>query len=321
MTTLKTLLRQIFDSETVTDTRIDGFAIVTVPKIVAANDDGQYDNIISAIEDAQIPFHKKIVAVDGDIASGKGKRLTREQEIINFKSFVRLKRGPIMDKYVDEPAKALEFYPNKLKDYNKINKISATLLMKRYSDAATANSGDFDPAFVAKANAFPVDYATALDAQNTVSGKKTTDRTSRNELRIALNDALYQGLHFFAYYTNGNLTAAEGIFDLNTLVPHKRTTILHLNGLITKLATINLHSDNYDITWVVTIHNVGETDLEICLAPNAITACGNVDGKVKTGRTKTFVIVSLGAIGNQFLNLTNLDLNKTGSYQIEIFRA
>ena len=320
MSTLETLLKNLFADKAITDTRIDGFAIVILPKITAASDSGQYKAIAKAIQVAQVSFHANIVALSSDTASGKGKRITREQSIADFLDFVRLEEGTVRKVYVKDEESFLEFYPDKLKDYNKINKTTATILMQRYSDAATEHSGDFDPDFVDTANAFPVDYSTAIDAQSAVSGNKNTDRTGRNSYRIALNDALYQALHFITYYTSGDMDILKGIFDLSTLVPHKRTTIVHLNGLITNMATINLDSENYDITYVVKIRNIGVTDLNIGLEATADTPCSNTDGIVKTGKTKTFVIVSLGAIGNKFLNLTNLDLNNNGSYEVEIYR-
>ena len=65
----------------------------------------------------------------------------------------------------------------------------------------------------------------------------------------------------------------------------------------------------------------GETELKVCIAPDATTACAN-GGVILAGESKNFYASELGDIeNNKYLNITNPDTENDGSYSVVIVES
>ncbi|MEI6088778.1 MAG: hypothetical protein WCR66_14395 [Bacteroidota bacterium] len=321
MTSLETLLANPYANVHVSNFRLAGAVFVLIPKLTAANGGGEYTAVIAQLNTAYPPYADKIVEIATGVSLGKGFTVTREGVAADFVAFVSDNQIDVQVIYKLNPTKILEFYPQGMKTYNAGNKGSWMSLMDFYGAAATANHADFPAQFVIDANAFSGRYHAASDTQ---SGEQTivgNDRGDRDTNRIALEDVCFTMLHTVFIVTQGNLTKIKAIIDLKSLESHPRTTVLHINNAaIAPDTTVNLMHQNFDITYVIFVRNIGITDLRICLSHDATTACTTDGQTLRAGHAHTYIMPTLGNLANTFLNITNLDLTNNGAYEVSVRR-
>jgi len=132
---------------------------------------------------------------------------------------------------------------------------------------------------------------------------------------------MFRAYNFCKYKSDCDYDFMHGIFPLETLERRARHNIKHYAGSEDALATINVAQEIYDeFDWVM-LHNTGPTDQRIGLELTADAPTGTIYGNViKAGKNKSFRIISLGAPGNHFLNVTNLNLTEGGSWKIETYK-
>ena len=314
-------LNNPFDDQKITDKRMDVFVGGVITKMTAANTAGIYTDVIADLTADYTPFHLNISNLNTDFLIGKGKTELRKNVIADFKVFVSNSKGAVKAKYfIAHHDLYIGFYPYEMDDYSKINKTTAQGLIDRYAAVVHTNVADFTPQFDTDAATFKTRYSTAVDTQDIAKGQISTDRTGRGTGREALNISLFSAYNFVKSKCKADYDFMHGIFPIETLERHSPQDIKHYSGTETALATINVVEAIYDDTYWVLFHNNGTTDQRIGLELTAGTPAGTVQGKVvKAGRNKSFRITSLGTAGNQFLNVTNLNLTEGGSWKADIY--
>ena len=312
----------IFDTPKITDPRLDVFTTSAITKLTAANTSGDYTDVIAELVAVHEPFHLNISNLKSDFVTGMGKTELRVNVIDGFKEFVSNNKGPVKSKYFKTHHDIyIGFYPYDLKDYGKMNKTTAQGLIDRYAKEVHTNAADFPPQFDLDAAAFSTRYSNALEIQDKSKGSISDDRTGRGTGRKELNVKLFKAYNFAKYKSECDYDFMNGIFPLDTLEKHARHNIKHYTGNEDALASINVAQAIYDeFDWVM-LHNSGITDQRIGLELTADAPAGTLLGKVvKAGKNKSFRIISLGAAGNHFLNITNLNLTEGGSWKIDTYR-
>ena len=94
-----------------------------------------------------------------------------------------------------------------------------------------------------------------------------------------------------------------------------------LEGPVLKGETVNLKKMTFQPQDIIQASNTGETELKICIAPDATTACAN-GGVILASESKNFYASELGDIeNNQYLNITNPDTENDGSYSVVIVES
>lgn len=321
MRALEEDLNNPYDDPKIIDKKMDIFAGVVVDGLTAINGSGDYTDVIADVVNARAPFHLNITSLATDFIIGKGKTELRVGEIEAFKEFVRNNKGMVTAKYFKlHHDFYLEFYPYELEDFNGMNKTNALLLITRYATAAHTHVADFTPQFDTDATAHQTAYTTAASVQNTSKNTIGSDRSGRDNGRKALNIAVYGAYNFTKYKTKCDYDTMHTIFPLETLFRHGRKNIKHIAGTTIALGTTNIAQAIYDESAWITLHNSGTADQRIGLELTEVTPAGTTLGKViKAGKTKSFEILKLGIAGNNFLNITNLNLTDGGSWKADIY--
>ena len=322
MVDLNNDLRNPFDDTRITDPRFDVFTTSVITKLIAANTSGDYTDVIAEVVAAHDPFHLNISNLSSDFVTGMGKTELRENVIDGFKEFASNNKGPVKAKYFKTQHDVyIGFYPYELKDYNKINKTTAQVLIDRFAKIVHTHAADFPPQFNIDAAAFSTRYSNALEVQDQSKGSISDDRTGRGTGRKELNVKMFKAYNFCKFKSDCDYDFMHGIFPLETLERHAPHDIKHYSGKEDALASINVAQAIYDeFDWVM-LHNQGTTDQRIGLELTADTPAGTLHGKVvKAGKNKSFRIISLGAADNHFLNITNLNLTDGGSWKIDTYR-
>ena len=94
-----------------------------------------------------------------------------------------------------------------------------------------------------------------------------------------------------------------------------------LEGPVLKGETVNLKHMTFQPQDILQVTSTGETELKVCIAPDATTACAN-GGVVSAGESKNFYASELGDIeNNKYLNITNPDTENDGSYSVVIVES
>ena len=314
-------LSNIFDDVLNTDPRFKDFSKHVINKVHEINVGGIFDDIEAELHLAFDPYKINIEHLYSDLPMGTGKIELRDDVRKEFKTFVRNRRGSVNDKYfVPHHDVYLEFYPDMLKDYAKMNNVNSQDLIDRYAHAVHAHVSDFLPEFDTKAAAFSTRYADAVEVLDAKQVNIGTDRSGRDTGRDALNVAMFRAYNFFKFYYSADYDMMHAIFPLETLVTHARHEIGHFNGVNEALETVNMTSAVYDEFDYIIFHNIGNTKQKIGLQADATTAPGSLGMTINKGKAKSFQIISLGTAGNHFLNTTNLDLDLGGAWKIEIYR-
>ena len=92
-------------------------------------------------------------------------------------------------------------------------------------------------------------------------------------------------------------------------------------GPVLKGETVHLKKMTFQPQDVIQATSTGETELKICIAPDATTACAN-GGVIAAGESKNFYASELGDIENDsYLNITNPDTENDGSYSVVIVES
>ena len=322
MVDLNNDLRNPFDDTRVTDKIFDVFTGSVITNLTAADTSGDYTDVIAQVTAAYEPFHQNISNLNSDFITGIGKTELRVNVIGDFKGFVSNNKGPVKAKYFKTKHDVyIGFYPYELKDYGKINKKTAQGLIDRYAKIVHTNAADFPPQFDLDAAAFSTRYSNALEVQDKSKGTMSEDRTGRGTGRKDLNVKMFRAYNFCKFKSDCDYDFMHGIFPLENLERHAHQNIKHFTGSEDALASINVAQAIYDeFDWVM-LHNTGPTDQRIGLELTADAEVGTLHGKViKAGKNKSFRIISLGAAGNHFLNVTNLNLTEGGSWKIDTYR-
>ena len=85
--------------------------------------------------------------------------------------------------------------------------------------------------------------------------------------------------------------------------------------------TVNLKKMTFQPQDIIQVTSTGATELKVCIAPDAVTACTN-GGLVAAGESQNFYASDLGDIdNNQYLNITNPDADNDGSYSVVIVES
>ncbi len=322
MRTLISDIKNIFDDDAITDPRMNVFTGSVYNKLVAANTNGDYTEVIAMINAVYPSFRDNLLSLAIDVPLGTGAKEVRETVESEFKIFVSNHKGMIKDKYFEKQHHLyIQFYPDGMEDYNDMNKTTAPLLINRYATAAHTHVLDFTTDFDLKAASFKTRYDNAVDSHEIAKTDISEDRSGRDNGRIAVNVAVFAAYNFAKFKTNCNYDFMHGVFPLETLYRHTPHTIIHLSGTIPPLATVNIAQAIYDKNDWILLHDTGSCDLLIGLELTADTEVGTANGKkVKKGKNKSFRIINTGDANNHFINITNLSLTEDATWKADIYK-
>ena len=94
-----------------------------------------------------------------------------------------------------------------------------------------------------------------------------------------------------------------------------------LEGPVLKGETVNLKKMTFQPQDIIQATSTGATELKVCIAPDAATACTNGE-VILASESKNFFASVLGDIeNNEYLNITNTDADNDGSYSVVIVES
>ncbi len=213
MINLETLFKVPFDTDKISDDNLNKFTNDHIQRIIANNDNGQYDLMRDATITAYNEYFGSITDEDTVTALRQSLTKTTDNIIDEFKSTISQKEGLIRSIWGKEAPTYQEFFPYGLTEYSNLTKANVETLMKRMSLAATKYQDDLGENFAQLFTDFFNNYKAAREAQLEKKGKVSTDKTTTSAKRDVVEIQLYKNIHKLAIQFPGNPDRGMDFFD------------------------------------------------------------------------------------------------------------
>jgi len=190
MRDLRVFFINVFNSSRISDDKLRQFANAVLQRLIANNDNNQYDALIAGLTSAYNEYFGNITDEDTAYALQQSRTIAVDNIIKNFKSMVSQKSGIIKGTYGETSEEWQEFFPQGLTEFNRANKSNIMTLMTRMVNASTAHLADLGQPFVDIWTAFQQSYQTARNAQlqqiGLVKDEKTETADTRDDVELEL---------------------------------------------------------------------------------------------------------------------------------------
>lgn len=218
MTSPEKIFGNFFSEKSISNPRLANFANDALNRLIATNTDGNNTSLINLLNPALNRLQAELG--DVDVAKGvqKGKTLSLNRFINDFKEAMGRFEGVIAYAFGGtETPGYLEFYPNGKSEYSLATKGQMQVLVSRLRQAATKHAAKLDPVIAGQLTEFEGTWKRLRDEQVQQKGNVSDNRTSRQEARTNLELVLLTLVHTVALRHPGNTEACTSYFDFSLL--------------------------------------------------------------------------------------------------------
>ncbi len=219
------LFTNFFDSERITNLRLDTYTKDHLARLIANNPGGVFDDIINDTENAHNAFVKALNDVGGDIGDRKASTLTKEQARENFNAFIRQREGLIKSTFNKPSAPYTLFFPDGLSPYSFATDQEYELLVNNIVARANQFETELGTPFKDAATAAADAYLTAEQSQTNEKGDVSATRGKLATATAALTRQLTINALTIALQFPLDATKPEIYFETSLLFAQKRKHI------------------------------------------------------------------------------------------------
>ena len=228
------LFENPFADERITASRLANFAEDCLNRFTKANADGSYATLIGQLTPAITALQNELGNIAGSQAARKGKTLTVQQFVTEFKKTMSEKEGVIADAVggFNTPA-FLEIYPGGVSEYSDVTLAKMPTIVKRLNGVATKYAASLSPNLLSKLQGFEAGWHLVSTDHQQVKASLSSDRTDRTTARSSLEVVLLHAVYQVADRFPGNVAQCLTFFDFNLLEgtkSHKEKTPAEAKG-------------------------------------------------------------------------------------------
>ncbi len=300
MINLEVFFYNHFDTNRISDDKLDLFTQDHIQRLKASNPDSVYDAMIVNTEKAYNDYYSAKKTESVEIVHKESSTIYVDNYFKEFQQLVSMKEGIVRGTWGVESPVYQQFYPQGIGEYTHAIRANMKELMDRYLDIATEHTADlpagFVDAFTTIINNYKTHRETQLNQMGTVSGDKLITAENRDVLETQLMSNLL-------VIANNNIAkpAATKVYFTQHFVEranHSATDDNTLKGTIEQEQTLELWYETFDATTEFTFNNTGETRLQFYTALLPSDPVPENFLELQAGESATTLAFELGAAEN-----------------------
>jgi len=318
MINLEVFFYNHFDTDRISDDKMDLFTQDHIQRLKSANPDNVYDAMIVSTEKAYADYYSAKNAESVEEVHKEASTIHVENYSQEFQKLVSMKEGIIRGTWgVDSPVYQ-KFYPQGITEYTYAKRANMNDLMDRYLNIATEYTAELPAGFVDAFTTVINNYKTHRERQLSQMGSVSYDKLATSENRDVLETQLMSNLLVIANNNIANPNATKVYFTQHFVerTNHSATDDNTLKGTIEQEQTLELWYDNFDATTEFSFKNTGETRLQFYTALLPSDPIPENFLELQAGESATTLAFELGAAENKYLMVFNPNVEAAGAYEV-----
>jgi len=318
MINLEVFFYNHFDTDRISDDKVDLFTQDHIARLKIANRASVYDAIIVSTEKAYGDYFDAKSAESYESAQKEASTIDVEKYSNEFIDLVSMKEGIIRGTWGVSSSVYQEFYPQGITEYRKSKRENMNELMVRYLQTATKHTAELPAGFVDSFTTVIDNYRTHRDAQLSQMGTVTIDKRLTSKNRDVLETQLMYNLLIIASNNIGEPEEVKSYFTQYLVENNKHSAADGnlLKGTIEQEQTLELWYETFDATTEFTFNNTGETRLQFYTALLPTDPVPENFLELQAGESATSLAFELGAAENLYLMVHNPNVEAQGSYEV-----
>lgn len=319
-----TFFRNHFDSDLISDDRMDLFSQDHIARLKTNNPGDIFLPLIAPTEKAFNDYYTAKTSESFLSAQKEAATVNVDIYAKEFNDLVSMKEGIIRGTWGKDSAQYQEFYPQGITEYNRATRANLNDLMDRYLQTATKYTADLPANFVDTFTTVINNYKSSRDTQLGKIGTVTGDKLTTAQNRDVLETQLMYNLLFIAKENIGNPAARKVYFTQhlieragkagdNEIIPGEP-----LIGTVAPLASEEIMHGGFDGNTEFTFANTGTVALQFYTANLPTDPVPGTVLEVAAGEQATAFASELGSEENLFLMVWNADEDIEGGFEVGV---
>ena len=320
MTTTNRYFGNIFDNVHISPGRLSNFATVTLYKLIRANTNNIFDNIIALLTPLIIQMDEELSNVDATNTHQKWKTFNLNQITFLFHHTLSKLEGVIARALGGDDTEAyVEFFPRGLTEYDNANRIDTSILVNRIYKAADKYSDMLDTDVKNELQAFKTSWEKAYKAQGSAKAKLSFTRVAKYSARTTLELTLMQAIFTVGLQYAGDEDKCGSFFDFNLLyhIAHHKHD-LHEGMLAVKEIKTIINRMMTDTVKIRAANTGTNADIIIWKGATETEPAPTKPITIKPGKSTLLVSSKVGKYEKPFLLIQNISEVNIAEYEVEV---
>jgi hypothetical protein len=315
MINLKRFAVNHFNTKNISDFSLRLFAEITWSSLIANNNAGVYDKLITDTGAAYTDYYGALTDEETKSAIKEGKTISMYAELKNFKETVQQKEGAVRGTFGHESGVYQEFFPQGLTEYTVATLTNVETLMGRFAVIAAAHQAELGVDFAALFANLKTSFLAKREAQLKAISDVKSKKAATKKFRGVLEKQLMVDVLTVAANNVGKPDVMKVYFDQSFLRPQKQKTF---SGKVGSEMIAMVDKRKYKKEHSIKFNNEGECVLTFSLSAEK-NKMGAVEISVLPHEEKILHAHELGDIENcRYLNVYNADAAQQGEYKVVV---
>jgi len=322
MINLETFFRNHFDTQFISDDKMDLFSQDHIARLKTNNPENIYDTVITNTERAYDDYFSSKTSESVSAAQKEAATVNVEKYAKEFADLISMKEGIIRGTWGKESAQYQEFYPHGITEYTKAIRATMNELMDRYLQAATKYAAELPANFIDLFTAIINNYKTSRDLQLGKMGDVSGDKLETAQNRDILETQLMSNVLVIANNNIGNTDVMKVYFTQHYIERSGRSQgdplapEEYITGTVAAGEKSEILHGGFSGDTEFIFKNTGETTLRFYTANLPDDHVPGTVLEVAAGEQTTALASSLGSEENLFLMVYNIDTENEGEYEV-----
>jgi hypothetical protein len=322
MINLEVFFSNHFNTERISDDKMDLFAQDHIARLKANNPGNIYDPVITNTESAYNGYFSSKTKESVSAAQKEAATVNVEKYAKEFIELVSMKEGIIRGTWGKESSQYQEFYPHGITEYSKATRSNMNELMERYLQTATIYTLELPANFIDIFTALINNYKTSRDLQLGKMGDVSGDKLETSQNRDVLETQLMSNVLVIANNNIGNLDVMKVYFTQHYIERGGRSQgdplapEEYITGTVAAGEKSEILHGGFTGDSEFHFKNTGEITLQFYTANLPADPVPGTVLEVAAGEEATAFASALGSEENMFLMVYNLDIENEGEYAV-----
>jgi len=322
MINLETFFRNHFDTQFISDDKMDLFSQDHIARLKTNNPENIYDTVITNTERAYDDYFSSKTSESVSAAQKEAATINVEKYAKEFADLISMKEGIIRGTWGKESAQYQEFYPHGITEYTKAIRATMNELMDRYLQAATKYAAELPANFIDLFTAIINNYKTSRDLQLGKMGNVAGDKLETAQNRDILETQLMSNVLVIANNNIGNTDVMKVYFTQRYIERSGRSQgeplapEEYITGTVAAGEKSEILHGGFSGDTEFNFKNTGQTTLRFYTANLPDDPVPGTVLEVAAGEEATVLASSLGSEENLFLMVYNIDTGYEGEYEV-----
>ena len=322
MINLEVFFRNHFNTDKISDDKMDLFAQDHIARLKTNNPENIYDPVITDTETAYNGYFSSKTKESVSAAQKEAATVNVEKYAKEFVELVSMKEGIIRGTWGKESSQYQEFYPHGITEYTKATRATMNELMERYLQTATKYAAELPANFIDIFTALINNYTTSRNLQLGKMGDVSGDKLETAQNRDILETQLMSNVLVIANNNIGNTDVMKVYFTQHYIERSGRSQgdplapDEYLTGKVAAGGKSEILHGGFTGDSEFIFKNTGTTTLQFYTANLPDDPVPGTVLEIAAGQEATALASALGSEENMFLMVYNLDIENEGEYAV-----